>query len=248
MGEIKELEAPEDIPYSLFDEYTMNGDCIIEYNYANDCSAEIQKLFNDTFKQEIFSQYLTKAANKENFYYGPTDAWLYEALEKYPIKDKNICIIGSANPWYEAIAVTYGVKSCTVIEYSKRESFHDKIIYKQPHEMSDEKFDACFSISSVEHDGLGRYGDPLDPNGDLKAMQRLKDFLHDDSLVYFAVPVGADKIVFNVHRVYGYKRIDKLLEGWDVVDQYGFNENSFTNNFNGIDGTPYQPVYVLRKK
>lgn len=32
--------------------------------------------------------------------------------------------------------------------------------------------DFAFSYSSFEHDGLGRYGDPIDPWGDLKAMQR----------------------------------------------------------------------------
>lgn len=32
--------------------------------------------------------------------------------------------------------------------------------------------DFAASYSSWEHDGLGRYGDPLDPWGDLKAMQR----------------------------------------------------------------------------
>ena len=31
-----------------------------------------------------------------------------------------------------------------------------------------EKYDVCLSISSFDHDGLGRYGDPLDPSGDLR--------------------------------------------------------------------------------
>ncbi len=170
------MKAPEKIPSKFFDGYTMDGDAILEYKYANDCSDEIQKLFNDNFKQEVFDQYIEKATNRENFYYGPTDEWLYEALDKYPIQGKDICIIGSANPWYEAIAVSFGAKSCTVIEYSKRQSFHESITYLQPHEISEGNFDACFSISSVEHDGLGRYGDPLDPEGDLKAMEGLKNF------------------------------------------------------------------------
>jgi hypothetical protein len=32
--------------------------------------------------------------------------------------------------------------------------------------------DFVYSFSSLEHDGLGRYGDPIDPWGDVKAMQR----------------------------------------------------------------------------
>ncbi len=37
--------------------------------------------------------------------------------------------------------------------------------------MTYEGFDMALSISSFDHDGLGRYGDPLDPVGDLKAMR-----------------------------------------------------------------------------
>lgn len=242
------MKAPERIPSKFIDGYTMSGDAMLEYRYANDCSEDTQKLFNDNFKEEIFNQYLQKASKREDFYYGPTDGWLYQALDKYPIEGKDVCIIGSANPWYEAIAVTFGAKSCTVIEYSKRETFHEKITYFQPHEITEGDFDACFSISSVEHDGLGRYGDPLDPDGDLKAMQNLRNFLKDDALVYFAVPAGLDKVVFNTHRVYGEKRMPKILKGWDTVERFGFFEQTFTNNVNGVNGTPYQPVSVLRKK
>jgi hypothetical protein len=62
------------------------------------------------------------------------------------------------------------------------------------------------------------------------------------------VPVGLDKIVFNVHRVYGEKRLPKILEGWQEVDRFGFFEQSYTNNVNGVNGTPYQPIQVLKKK
>jgi hypothetical protein len=34
-----------------------------------------------------------------------------------------------------------------------------------------ETFDVILSISSFEHDGLGRYGDPLDPDGGLRSMK-----------------------------------------------------------------------------
>tara|TARA_R100000234_G_scaffold119768_1_gene103680 strand:- start:11943 stop:12671 length:729 start_codon:yes stop_codon:yes gene_type:complete len=242
------MKAPESIPFELLEKYTMDGAVPLEYKYANDCSDEVQALINQGFTEKEFQRYLSMVSKRENNYYGPTDQWLYDALTKYPIEGKDICIIGSANPWYEAIAVSFGVKSCTVIEYSKRKSFHESIVYLQPHEITEGNFDACFSISSVEHDGLGRYGDPLDPDGDLKAMKSLRGFLKDDALVYLAVPVGLDKIVFNVHRVYGEKRLPKILEGWQEVDRFGFFEQSYTNNVNGVNGTPYQPIQVLKKK
>jgi hypothetical protein len=38
-------------------------------------------------------------------------------------------------------------------------------------------FDVVLSISSFEHDGLGRYGDPLNPNGDMIAMRSTRRLL-----------------------------------------------------------------------
>ncbi len=38
-------------------------------------------------------------------------------------------------------------------------------------------FDLVLSISSFEHDGLGRYGDPLNPDGDMTAMRNTRRLL-----------------------------------------------------------------------
>jgi hypothetical protein len=38
-------------------------------------------------------------------------------------------------------------------------------------------FDVVLSISSFEHDGLGRYGDPLNPDGDMAAMRSTRRLL-----------------------------------------------------------------------
>tara|TARA_R110000824_G_scaffold376347_1_gene567454 strand:+ start:107 stop:832 length:726 start_codon:yes stop_codon:yes gene_type:complete len=241
------MKAPEGIPGDLFEGYSMDGLAQIEYNYANDCSDETQAMINTGFTKEAFDSSLERVKRREQNYYGPTDTWLYEALEKHPIKGKHVCLMGSTYPWYEALVIEHGAETCTVIEYSPRESFHEKIAYLQPHEVTAEhKFDACLSISSYEHDGLGRYGDPLNVDGDLEAMKNTKNLLVTDGLLYLSIPVGRDKVVYNVHRVYGVNRLPLLLEGWETVDRYGFFPESFTNNQNGMHGTPYQPVYVLK--
>jgi SAM-dependent methyltransferase len=65
---------------------------------------------------------------------------------------------------------------------------------------------SCMHV--VEHVGLGRYGDPLDPDGDLKAIAELKRVLAPGGLLLFVVPVGAlSKIMFNAHRIYRYDQI-----------------------------------------
>ena len=103
-------------------------------------------------------------------------------------------------------------------------------------------FDVGFSISSFEHDGLGMYGDPLDPDADLKAMRNMKDRVKPDGLLFLAVPTGRDKILFNNARIYGRHRLPLLFSGWDVVDTFGFHADDIDGNGSA------QPLYILRNK
>lgn len=64
---------------------------------------------------------------------------------------------------------------------------------------------SCMHV--VEHIGLGRYGDPLEPLGDRKAMRELQRVLAADGLLLFVVPIGAPRICFNAHRIYAYEDI-----------------------------------------
>jgi len=64
---------------------------------------------------------------------------------------------------------------------------------------------SCMHV--VEHVGLGRYGDPLDPDGDLKATAELKRVLAPGGSLLFVIPVGRPKIAFNAHRIYSYDQV-----------------------------------------
>jgi SAM-dependent methyltransferase len=59
---------------------------------------------------------------------------------------------------------------------------------------------SCMHV--VEHVGLGRYGEPLDPDGDLKAMHELQRVVAPGGALLLVVPVGRPRIQFNAHRVY----------------------------------------------
>jgi SAM-dependent methyltransferase len=64
---------------------------------------------------------------------------------------------------------------------------------------------SCMHV--VEHVGLGRYGDPLDPEGDLRAMRELERVLAPGGDLLFVVPVGRPLIRFNGHRIYAYEQV-----------------------------------------
>jgi SAM-dependent methyltransferase len=64
---------------------------------------------------------------------------------------------------------------------------------------------SCMHV--VEHVGLGRYGDPLDPAGDVKAMRELERVVAPGGSLLFVVPVGRPRICYNAHRIYGFEQI-----------------------------------------
>lgn len=76
----------------------------------------------------------------------------------------------------------------------------------------DDSLPSLSCMHTIEHIGLGRYGDPLDPEGDLKAINELIRVLAPNGSLLFVVPVGGKpKIMFNAHRIYTYKQILKYF-------------------------------------
>ena len=51
-------------------------------------------------------------------------------------------------------------------------------------------FDIALSISSFDHDGLGRYGDPIDANADIRAMRLAQCLLKPNGLMFMTIPIG----------------------------------------------------------
>lgn len=76
---------------------------------------------------------------------------------------------------------------------------------------------SCMHV--VEHVGLGRYGDPPDYNGDLKAIAELKRVLAKGGDLLFVAPVGKKpKVMFNAHRIYSYDQIISYFEELELME------------------------------
>ena len=82
-----------------------------------------------------------------------------------------LLVAGSSVPWVEVIAVAYDAKEVVTSDYQAVECEVDYLHVVSVEEVMRQEggFDAVVSFSSIEHDGLGRYGDPLDPRGDFAA-------------------------------------------------------------------------------
>ena len=95
----------------------------------------------------------------------------------------------------------------------------------------DESIDSISCMHVVEHIGLGRYGDSLNPNGDLQAIAELKRVLAKGGSLLFVTPVGVPKIRYNAHRIYSYDQIVSYFQGLRV-EQFALvdDKNQFTIN------------------
>lgn len=75
---------------------------------------------------------------------------------------------------------------------------------------------SCMHV--VEHIGLGRYGDTLDVDGDLKAIAELKRVISDSGYLLFVVPIGKPKIMFNAHRIYSYEQVLSYFDDFELIE------------------------------
>ncbi|WXT99923.1 MAG: hypothetical protein Ctma_0629 [Catillopecten margaritatus gill symbiont] len=76
---------------------------------------------------------------------------------------------------------------------------------------------SCMHV--VEHVGLGCYGDALDVDGDLQAIEELKRVVSIGGYLLFVVPIGGSaKIMFNAHRIYTYAQILSYFQNLELIE------------------------------
>jgi SAM-dependent methyltransferase len=83
---------------------------------------------------------------------------------------------------------------------------------------------SCLHV--IEHVGLGRYGDAINPAGSQLAAAELQRVLKPGGRLFLSVPVGRERVCFNAHRVFASSTVSKLfqelqLESFSLVDDSG---------------------------
>ena len=106
-------------------------------------------------------------------------------------------------------------------------------------------FDAVVSFSSLEHSGLGRYGEKLNPWGDLMTMARAWCDTKPNGRAVIGVPTNGDEILFNEARIYGKLLSAQLFANWKQVTS-ALDVRRFENTDCHFC-TSYQPLHVVQK-
>jgi SAM-dependent methyltransferase len=81
---------------------------------------------------------------------------------------------------------------------------------------------SCLHVA--EHIGLGRYGDPIDPQGTEKALMELQRALAPGGVLLFSMPVGRERVEFNSQRVWNPMRPIELLCKMKLIEFSAVND------------------------
>ena len=82
--------------------------------------------------------------------------------------------------------------------------------------------DSLSCLHTIEHFGLGRYGDPIRANGHLEGLDSLYQMLSPGGKFYLATPIGPQRIEFNAHRVFDVAYLLRQFQDRYKVDQFSY--------------------------
>ena len=73
--------------------------------------------------------------------------------------------------------------------------------------------DSLSCLHAIEHFGLGRYGDPIDPKGYERGIANMALLLKPGGVFYLSTPIGCERVEFNANRVFDPRNLIRLANG-----------------------------------
>ena len=108
--------------------------------------------------------------------------------------------------------------------------------------------DSLSCLHAIEHFGLGRYGDPINPQGYQLGIKNMASLLTPEGTFYLSTPIGRERVEFNANWVFGPKTIISFAESnrlklkqMTVIGRGGIVQNLEANEdiLMELDAQPY---------
>jgi hypothetical protein len=230
-----EWPPPKQPPSELLDAYTMGGripqkEWFFEQRYSGQ-NAMTPVWEPDSLNAAVAAKNITQMAVHVALTYGEAGAEYVESvLSKYShiLEGKVGIVWGSEKPWAEVLLARAGARHMTTVEYGRITSPHPRFSTVTPPNLAatmianPRAWDFAFTYSSLEHSGLGRYGDALNPWGDMEAAVQTWCLLKPGGLFFLGLPCKnsctEDELVWNAHRFYGPRRLAEMFAGYEHVE------------------------------
>jgi len=81
-------------------------------------------------------------------------------------------------------------------------------------------------LHTLEHFGLGRYGDPVDYYGYRRGWENLHRMVQPSGRLYFAVPIGPQRIEFNSQRIFSLPQLSALIDPLYTVERFAYVDDA----------------------
>lgn len=172
------------------------------------------------------------------------DAWAFELI----VRD-NPEIHVDVGSHHKFVALLSKVVPVTMVDIRPLPVTLDSLTFKQG-SILDLPFEegslpSVSSICVLEHIGLGRYGDDLDPFGTEKALAELKRVVAPGGHLYVSVPLDVETHTnFNAHRTFSEATILEMFEPFEVIERRYIYGNEFVAERRDAQGTG---CYRLRR-
>lgn len=87
--------------------------------------------------------------------------------------------------------------------------------------------DSLSCLHTIEHFGLGRYGDPIHSDGHIIGIDNLNKILKPGGKLYLSTPIGPRRVEFNAHRVFSVLFLSSFLKGRGFrIDRFSYVDDA----------------------
>ena len=87
-------------------------------------------------------------------------------------------------------------------------------------QIEDRSIESMSALCSLEHFGLGRYGDPIDPESCFNCFAEIQKKIKSGGNLYISVPIGRERLEFNAHRIF---YASTLIENFSTLELKEFS-------------------------
>jgi hypothetical protein len=222
-----------------------------EYSRRN--TDDLFKIDTDTENIQLHDWYMDAGINF-NDYFLVQDLWA--AKKVFKNRPSSHYDIGSRVDGFITHILSFGVKTVLIdIRNLNTYGIEDLEFIRDDattlRNLADNSVESLSALCSIEHFGLGRYGDPIDPDAHTKCFSNMQRVMKKGGNLYLSLPVSNKcSLVFNAHRIYTTEYVKKQFDSMDLVEfSYTSKDGLISNaDINSVGDGDYYGLFHFKKR
>ena len=85
-------------------------------------------------------------------------------------------------------------------------------------QFEENSIDSMSALCSLEHFGLGRYGDPINPEACFMCFEQIQRKMKPGGNLFLSLPVGRERVEFNAHRVFYAETVKECFSKMQLLE------------------------------